>query len=124
MDLFFTYGSLAQMVFFAIFALAVIFFVVGLVRSISRWHRNNESPRLTVDAMVVDKRTEIIRHHQHQADGMDMVHTTTDYFATFQVESGDRMEFCVPGSEYGMLMQGDRGRLSFQGTRYLSFERD
>lgn len=124
MDLFFTYGGLTQTVFFVVFALAVIFFVVGLVRNIGRWHQNNVSPRLTVDAVVADKRTEIIHHHQHQADGMDMVHTTTDYFVTFQVESGDRMEFCVPSSEYGMLVQGDRGRLSFQGTRYLGFERN
>ena len=25
--------------------------------------------------------------------------------------------------EYGMIVEGDRGRLTFQGTRYLSFER-
>jgi hypothetical protein len=42
---------------------------------------------------------------------------------TFQVDSGDRMELSVSGSEYGMLVDGDRGKLSFQGTRYLSFER-
>ena len=28
-----------------------------------------------------------------------------------------------PGLEYGMLAEGDAGRLTFQGTRYLSFER-
>ena len=33
------------------------------------------------------------------------------------------MELSVSGSEYGMLVEGDRGGLSFQGTRYLSFER-
>ena len=43
---------------------------------------------------------------------------------TFQVESGDRMEFHVPGNEYGLLAEGDAGRLSFQGTRYLAFERN
>lgn len=43
---------------------------------------------------------------------------------TFQVESGDRMEFSVIGSEYGMLAEGDCGKLSLQGTRYLSFERN
>lgn len=48
-------------------------------------------------------------------------HTT--YYVTFQVDSGDRMELSVSGSEYGMLVDGDRGKLSFQGTRYLSFER-
>ena len=42
---------------------------------------------------------------------------------TFQLESGDRMEFQVSGIEYGMLAEGDTGELTFQGTRYLAFER-
>ena len=33
------------------------------------------------------------------------------------------MEFHVSGLEYGMLAEGDTGSLTFQGTRYLSFER-
>jgi len=54
-----------------------------------------------------------------------MGHTTTSttYYATFQMESGDRMELRLDGYEYGMLAEGDRGKLSFQGTRYLSFEK-
>lgn len=52
------------------------------------------------------------------------MHTTsTRYFATFQVESGDRMELQMNGQDYGMLVEGDRGRLTFQGTRYLDFQR-
>jgi hypothetical protein len=39
------------------------------------------------------------------------------------VESGDRMEFVVPSREYGMLVEGDMGRLTFQGSRYKSFQR-
>ncbi len=27
------------------------------------------------------------------------------------------------GTDYGMLAEGDRGRLTFQGTRFLGFER-
>ena len=48
---------------------------------------------------------------------------THSYHVTFQVESGDRMELKVIRSEYDMLLVGDRGRVSFQGTRYLGFER-
>lgn len=53
-----------------------------------------------------------------------MSHTFTTYYATFQVESGDRMELEVDDSDYGMLVEGDTGKLSFQGTRYLGFERN
>ena len=28
------------------------------------------------------------------------------------------------GSDYGMLVEGDIGKLSFQGTRYLGFQRN
>ena len=52
-----------------------------------------------------------------------MAHTFTTYYVTFQVESGDRMELTVSGSDYGMLVEGDIGKLSFQGTSYLGFER-
>ena len=45
------------------------------------------------------------------------------YYVTFQTERGDRMEFQVSGTEYGMFAEGDTGRLTFQGTRYLAFER-
>ena len=51
-------------------------------------------------------------------------HTTSTYYVTFQFESGDRMEFSVDGSEYGLLAEGDTGNLCFQGTRYLSFKRE
>ena len=30
------------------------------------------------------------------------------------------MEFSVSGREYGLLVEGDTGRLTFQGTRYLA----
>lgn len=33
------------------------------------------------------------------------------------------MEFRVSDKEYGMLAENDIGRLTFQGTRYLGFER-
>ena len=59
--------------------------------------------------------------HRHHSRGRH--HYTHAYYVTFEVESGDRMEMKVSGSEYGLLAIGDSGRLSFQGTRYLGFER-
>ena len=92
------------------------------------WNKNNQSPRLTVSVVVAAKR-ENITHHQHANVGdLSSAHgfhttTSTSYYVTFLVESGDRIELCVSGTEYGMLVEGDTGRLTFQGTRYLSFER-
>ena len=77
---------------------------------------------MTVVARVVTKRANTSRHHHHH-DNHVHSSTSTSYYVTFEVESGDRMEFRVPGREYGMLAEGDLGKLTFQGTRYHSFER-
>ena len=108
-----------SILFGLVFLVVIGTFVVTFIRGIRQWNRNNHSPRLTVSATVVTKRTNVTRHsHDHHH------HTTsTSYYVTFQVDSGDRMEFHVSGQEYGMLVEGDQGNLSFQGTRYLGFER-
>lgn len=109
--------------FFAVFGMVLIVLVVTLVRGIGEWHKNNNSPRLTVPAKVVAKRTSVSHGHHHGANGHMHTTSSTWYYVTFEVESGDRMELGVSGSEYGMLAEGDSGKLTFQGTRYLSFER-
>ena len=109
--------------FFLVFFLAIVMIVVQLVRNIGQWGKNNASPRLTVDALVVSKRTETHHYHHAGANGTGHSGSSTDYFATFQVASGDRMELEVKGGEYGLLAEGDRGKLHFQGTRYLGFDR-
>ena len=106
-----------------IFIIVIVMFIVAAVKGIGQWSKNNNSPRLTVPATVVAKRGDISRHVHGAGDGAHHHHTSTTYYVTFQVESGDRMEFHVSGSEYGMLVEGDTGNLSFQGTRYLGFER-
>lgn len=111
-----------EFMFYIVFFLVISVFVVTFVKGIGQWHWNNNSPRLSVDATVVTKRTQV-SHHHHNHDGH--MHTTysTSYYVTFQVASGDRMDLHVSASEYGMLVEGDYGILSFQGTRYLGFER-
>lgn len=123
------FGSgLFEMMFLIVFVLVIGTFIVTAVRGLGQWNKNNHSPRLTVEALVVSKRI-AVSHHQHanagDATGAHGYHTasSTSYYVSFQVESGDRMEFSVSGSEYGMLVEGDSGSLSFQGTRYLGFER-
>ncbi len=110
--------NLFPIFFFIVFALVIGVFIATAVKGVTTWRRNNNSPRLTVSATVVSKRSEVGGHH---SDEHHHYHTT--YFVTFQVESGDRMEFAVDGHESGMLVEGDQGQLTFQGTRYLGFAR-
>ena len=116
-------------IFTIVFGMIFVIFVITIVSlaagGISTWSRNNHSPRLTVSAQVVAKRTDVSYHRHGAAGDHADYHTTSNtwYYVTFQVESGDRREFSVSGTEYGMLVEGDRGNLSFQGTRYLGFVR-
>ena len=117
--------TIFQIMFTLVFVIVIGMFIVIAVKGISQWNKNNHSPRLTVSATIVAKRTNVSHHHHHNHGGTGMHHTThsTTYYVTFQVESGDRMELHVAGHEFGMLIEGDRGMLTFQGTRYLGFER-
>jgi hypothetical protein len=113
--------SAFQTMFFITFALVTCVFIFVIVRGIMQWNHNNHQPILTVDAAVVAKRTDVTHH---RSSTTSMYHSSTWYYVTFEVESRDRMEFSVDGQEYGMLAEGDYGRLTFQGTRYLGFERN
>ena len=108
---------LMPIMFVLVFGMVIVVFA----KSLMQWNKNNHSPRLTVEALVVAKRTNV--SHHHNGGEHHMHHTSTSYYVTFEVASGDRMELHVGGSDYGMMVEGDFGDLTFQGTRFLSFER-
>jgi hypothetical protein len=94
---------------------------VSVGKGLVQWSRNNNSPMLTAPAQIVSKRTEI-RQQQLQDEGGSS-RTSTTYYLTYELGDGARMEFKVDGNEYGMSAEGDRGLLSYQGTRYHGFRR-
>ncbi|MCD8508634.1 MAG: DUF2500 domain-containing protein [Bacillus sp. (in: Bacteria)] len=112
-------STLFPLFFLLVFGLVLF----QIIRGIREWSSNNKQPVLTVNSKVVSKRTKVSRtshgagnrHHRHSS--------RTAYFVTFEVESGDRMELMVSGKEYGMIAEGDVGKVTFQGTRYHDFER-
>lgn len=127
--------------FFNIFFIVIAVLVVGLFifvlinmighrrlfngvlrRAVDQMEQDDHAPRLTVTATVVSKRSNITVHH-HTSDSVYPHTSTTSYYATFQVQSGDRMELSVPSTEYGLLVEGDEGDLTFQGSRFLRFDR-
>lgn len=120
--------SIFPVLFIIGFLLIVGMFMYAIWNSISENRKNNRSPVLTVPVVISAKRMEVghtAGHSGISGDGM-LSHSGDNYsryYVTFQLESGDRQEFCVPSSEYGMLAEGDCGRLTFQGTRYLRFDR-
>ena len=112
----------------AIIAVFAILLIGAIGRGLFIWIRNNNSPRQTVEARVVTKRMKVQGFGRSMAGSGTAMHSTggstdTRYFVTFELEKGERIELGVKGSEYGMLAEGDQGELTFQGTRYIGFER-
>jgi len=117
--------TIVPVIIFLGFVFVIGSIIVSAVRGVSQWQKNNNSPVLTVEATAVAKRADVRTHHR--TTGTDNVghhvSSSTTYYVTFEVESGDRLEFKVDGKEYGMLAENDFGRLTFQGKRYLGFDR-
>lgn len=113
---------LFPLMFFSVFAIVITTFIITFARIFKEWNQNNKAPKLKINVKVIDKR-ESYRRSNHNHDGHIHTSHSTTYYITFEVESGDRMELRVPGHEYGLIIVGDEGKLYFQGTRFLSFER-
>lgn len=118
--------SLDTMVWLVIAGTGVVFIVIflsvlGKLKDYFQAKRENDrKPIRVVAAKVVAKRTQVSSTHSALDDH---TRTSTDYFVTFETENGQRAEFYVEGSDYGLLIEKDAGKLRFQGTRYLGFER-
>ena len=112
MALFGIFEVIFPILFIGMFGLVFGLIVSTLIKNGKQERKNNASPRLTSQATLVTKRTLVRGDHAH-----------TTYFATFQFESGDRLELEIPRDRFGYLVEGDTGKLHFQGTRFLDFQR-
>lgn len=108
--------GLFEIAFFVMFALIVVVIVVVIVKGVSTNAKNQAAPQVSAEARVVTKRIET------HGGGETMV--SQHHFVTFEQSGGERFELEVPASEFGMLVEGDRGTVSMKGTRYLGFSRE
>ena len=120
--------DLMTTVFPLLFLIVFIFIISTIIGSFvsraKRERKNDASPRVTAGAKVVSKRMQVGQNrHRNMNDDMMHSYTYSKYFVTFEFDSGDRLELPVEGSDYGLLVEGDSGQLTFQGTRYLGFQR-
>lgn len=94
----------------------------------SVWRSDINSPRMTVSAEVVSKRTDVQRRRtgkfgEFVGPERYTVREIPFYYVSFRTDSGDLTELRVTSAEYSLLVVGDRGKLSYQGSCLLSFER-
>jgi hypothetical protein len=98
------------------FILLCIVLILGrVVLSALEGVSNQCRPPGRAEARVVTKRSEVLGHGHGR--------TYTTYYATFEFPDGSRREFPLSGTEFGLLVEGDAGFLSWQRTAYRGFER-
>jgi len=111
----------AVMLFF-VFIIASIGFITVMFGSLQQWTYNN-LPILTVDAKVVSKRIKTFQDTQGFGEMIPSYNYATFYYVTFELEDGSKLEFSITSVEYENMMEGDFGRLSYQESKYLTFEK-
>ena len=71
--------------------------------------RNRKYPVVTKNVVIFHKRTYIS-------------HYATSYYITFETSDGERLEFEVTGSDFGMAVEGERFQISYQGTALVGVD--
>ena len=94
-------------------------FVFVLVYIVKQNAKNDNAPRLTVGAKVVDKRTVSHRHHHND----HLSHRHYYHYVAFELQDGQRTELRVSLGEFDSLAVADTGLLTLQGTRFITFEK-
>ena len=95
---------------------AFIYFIVNAVGAAGKWSSNNASDLVTRPCKVVAKRSKVW-------GGSGDFSANTDYFITFEFEDRSRLELQIRNEQYGLIVEGDVGEVSYQGTRFKHFER-
>ncbi|MEW4354127.1 DUF2500 domain-containing protein [Streptococcus pneumoniae] len=88
-------------------------FLWRVATSIFEGMKNSTSPQEVAEATVISKRMHV--------GGSETAYTS--YYLTFELINGERREFRVKSQVYALSVEGDKGELSFQGTRFLDFRR-
>jgi hypothetical protein len=115
-------GFLNEMpLFFKIFGGLVFTLVVGtflfvIIRGLKLWLSNNAAELVRQSCSVVDKRTEVW-------GGSGESSTNTNYYITFQFADNTRKELPISPKHFGVIVIGDQGELTFQGSRFKEFKR-
>ena len=98
-------------------------------RCIFEWTINKCSAMESVDAFVVAKQQGMIQQQIPNAGDATGGHGFTLqeqpwYKITFRMTDSTEKEFNVDNQSFRELKEGEKGILTYQGTRYLGFKKD
>lgn len=104
-----------------LFAGTIAFVLIKAVKKNSQREENALRPVLTVRARVKSRRL-IIRPNNITALGVAT--DTLEGKVVFEAEDGEELEFRLIGKTYRDIFDGDEGMLTYQGSDFISFERN
>ena len=111
-----------ELISFNIIFIIVFGFIMAMV--ILQWIRDKRSPRVVTMATIADKPIKKQRVRTRLSSGFGYrVHYMNIYYVAFDLEGGERLELQVSKVKYNQLKKGTTGKLTFQGKRYISFEK-
>ena len=101
------------------FVLVFGIIIVTMVRGIGEWNKNNHSPKLSVPAKVVSRRTAVSHHHHHQGNGM---YHPYRYQLLRHLSGRERRPDRVSGFRHGIRHAGGRRLRGADLSGYPLFE--
>ena len=109
--------------------LIIAIFTAIFFRCIFEWTINKCSAMESVDAFVVAKQQAMIQQQIPNAGDATGGHGFTLqeqpwYKITFRMTDSTEKEFNVDDQSFRELKEGEKGILTYQGTRYLGFKKD
>ena len=109
--------------------LIIAIFTAIFFRCIFEWTINKCSAMESVDAFVVAKQQGMIQQQIPNAGDATGGHGFTLqeqpwYKITFRMTDSTEKEFNVDDQSFRELKEGEKGILTYQGTRYLGFKKD
>ncbi|KRF02425.1 hypothetical protein ASG89_24445 [Paenibacillus sp. Soil766] len=108
-------STLVLILFILILILVVGIFLSIIMKSLSVWSSNNNAPIQDRFCKVVSKRIQLSGRSSNLS-------SNTSYYVTFELEDQSRLELWISRQQFGYMVEGDIGNLTFQGTRFKEFE--
>ena len=94
-----------------------------LIIILANWWKNRRSPLIVTMATVLDKRIEARNSRHKNITFGYTTHKIFIYYITFLLEGGTQIELRVNKLNYSEIQKGYNGKLTFQGTKYIKFEK-
>ncbi|KRQ86199.1 hypothetical protein ABG79_02040 [Caloramator mitchellensis] len=117
-------GFWLDSLFFIIPVIIITMFVITMIINVKNYIKNSSSPILSEKVRVVSKRFDVRHTHHAASENTTHVTSSTTYYITFENEAGQRFELRVGPSDYGLIVEGDEGIVTYQGEWFKRFERN